>query len=361
MTPIFFPSTWIPKSDLGLLLACFKQVVLFQPARKLVPERFLRLEAAGRLDIRLPDEGSGEGADEKRVDDLPNLLGAYHAWADLHRGEHPAFYRFSELHSRDPDDASTAWIRSKIRGPEREKTGGKSRDGSEALLLRARLFLAIAQEYDQQDESLSGYLHAIDNMERRMLRDLSPDQPSSTAITAGTPLAAEVEAGRPMPAHRLEAWRRLYSHFRRAGNLPPQTSSPFFVTGDQEALRSVLDSADTAEVVCRIVRIPYAAEKKPFVETAVHQKICDVLNAAAQDDNFSAAPTISFSEKACSDRTGALIIYRGKGNLLPAAPPGSGSVPQPAERFPAGGNKPDTPSCTLLGHLLKNCTLDSPK
>ncbi len=352
MNPIFFPSTWIPESLRGLLFACFRQVTVLQPARKLVPEPFRRLEENGRLNICLPNDEADGGT----VEDLPNLLRDYHAWADLHQGERPAFHKFARLHASGPDDASTAWIRSKIRNPEGENTGEgiPAKDATDPLLM-SKLFLAIAQEYDLQDEALSRDLHTIEDMERALLRDLSPDQSSPAEISPPAHSPDRLTAGYPMPAQRLAAWQRLYAHCRQRENL--HVPAPLFITGDQETLHLVLDAVDTPEAVCRVVGIPPGGEDEPFVSTAVHQKIDEVLRAAVQGSRLSSASIISFSGNMTQpENSGTLTIHRIKGSPTPGEIPGPDRVMKTSFESPADDESP----FSLLGYI-ENCTLDSPK
>lgn len=363
MNPILFPCTWIPASVRGVLFSCFEQVTVFQPARGLVPETLLRLQREGRLDIRLPDEAPHDDAGEKTIDDLPNLLKEYHAWADIHGEEHPAFYKFARLYADKPDDVSTAWIRSRIRNPDGEKTGIQSPpdEGKTDPLLMARLFLAIAQEYDQQSESLARDLFTIDDMERNLLHELTPDEPP-TDLGARPPFPMKNKVGDPMPKQRLAAWRLIYAHLRKIKNLPPPTPSPLFITGDRETLDLVMEAAETPEMVCRIVGIPPGGVGKPFVGTAVHQRIEETLSTAAKGDSLSSPTTICFSEnEAFLGNTCNLIIYRTKGDPVSAVSSDREGVMKPVETMQADGEEPDTPPFAFLGHILENCSLDSPK
>lgn len=350
MNPILFPFTWMPESAGGVLLACFKQVTLLQPARKLVPEPLRRLERTGRLAICLPDENPDGKSDKEAIEDLPNLLRAYHEWADLHWGERSAFHKFAQYRSHGPDDASIAWIRAKIREPEgniQSHPGG----GAAHLLQTARLFLAIAQEYDQQHESLSTDLHTIYDMERNLLQDLAPDRSSSMDFTPAPPLPADIETGRPMPEQRLAAWRRLYTHCLGKGNILT-SQSRFFVTSDEEALHLVLGPVETPEVVCRIMGIPPGEEEKQFERSAVHQRIDETLDRAVRGGPLSSDSTIIFSEnKTCRENTASLTIYRVEGNPMTAALSGSQSVTQSAEINSADGERSDTMPCSLVGHI----------
>lgn len=347
-----------------MLFSCFEQVTVFQPARGLVPETLLRLQREGRLDIRLPDEAPDEDTGGKIIDDLPNLLKEYHAWADIHQEEHPAFYKFARLYADKPDDVSTAWIRSRIRNPDGEKTGTQSPpdDRETGPLLMARLFLAIAQEYDQQSESLAQDLFIIDDMERNLLRELAPDEPTPAYLGARPPFPAKTRAGDPMPAERLAAWRLLYAHLRKIRNLPPPAPSPLFITGDRETLDLVMEAADTPEMVCQIVGIPPGGVGKPFVGTAVHQRIEETVHTAAKGGSLSSTPTICFSENEASlGDTSKLIIYRTKRDPVSAAASDREGVMKPVETMRGDGEGTDTSAFSFLGHILVNCSLDSPK
>ena len=134
MKPIYFPYTTISEPVLGALLTCFKQVAVYQPSRDHVPESLRNWEAGGRLQIHLPDE------DEN--DPLPNLLKAYHEWAELHKGERPDFEKFRPPLTPYYDASSTSRIRSDIQKAAKGTETAPSREDKErSLLLRARLFL----------------------------------------------------------------------------------------------------------------------------------------------------------------------------------------------------------------------------
>jgi hypothetical protein len=224
MIPIFFPATWIPQPDRGLLLACFQQVTLLQPALELVPVALRLLQKSGRLNILLPDENTDEGA----APSLPNLLKAHHAWADLHQGEPPDFRKFAQLLPPDADDISTARIRDQIRNDQGETERDQESAPGPDPLLTARLFLAIDQDYQQQRESLSRDLDHIGAMEKSLFQDLSPDQPSTQFAPSGNPSRTRFETERLIPPERrLSAWRQLFAHCPEPALIPKRLHRPF--------------------------------------------------------------------------------------------------------------------------------------
>jgi hypothetical protein len=350
MNPIFFPSTWIPQADLDLLLACFRQVTLLQPARKLVPEAFSRLEEAGRLHIRLPEEETG--------DPLSDLLKDYHAWGDLHQGEPPDFRKFAQVVPAAPDDLSTEWIRNQIRHHEGDSTKRRSRNAAPNPILMARLFLAIAQEYDLQNESLSRDLDRISDMEKNMFRDLSPDEASPPSITAERPGRPRFETERLIPPEkRLAAWRLLFAHCHGPAAATKTSPSPFFVTNDQDSLRLVADSVGTPETVCRIEGILPTGKDTPFSATADHRRIDETLLSATRGGPLPSPPTFTFSNQSVGDgNTGSLVICRVRGN--PVAPPHCESADRPG--LPGTTEPGNENRFSLLGHFQRNCVLDSP-
>lgn len=351
MNPIFFPSTWIAKPTLEMLLACFKQVTVLQPARKLVPGDLHSLEESGRLEILLPDETSTE--------ELPDLVKAYHEWADLHRGEHPDFHRFAQLTAPVPEDASTEWIRARIKTPEGDAGSVQDTPGGNAPdpLLTARLFLAIAQEYDLHSESLSSDLDDIAAMEKNMFQSLSPDEPPRASITAGKPLPPGFGPGGAMPGRRLASWRRLYAGCRRGSTASPPPS-PLFVTDDPETLQLFLVRGAAPELVCRVVGIRPAGDESPFAATDAHRKIEETLRSAANGGPLSAPPEFVLGgQTSPGERIGTLTVYRLKGSPAMPGPPEQEASPE----APAAPEAAEEIPCSLLGHVERNCSLDSPK
>jgi hypothetical protein len=348
MTPVYFPSTWIPEKVRNALFACFKQVTLLQPSQLLAPEPLRSLEKKGRLRICLPDEIAGA----ESGDELPDLLNAYREWGNLHRGEDRAFHKFAGLLTPAPDDTSIARIRSEIRNATNNDAIGRNSDDDvgEDPLRTARLFLAIAQDFERQDESLSRDFDAIGNMERNLLKELTPDEPSSMLYSPNRVSPSGTGPVHSMSAHQLAAWRLLYAHCLECGHLTPQEPASLYISNDQEAIRLVLDCGETPEAVCRINGIPAMTEENPFVLSPLHQQLSETLRSAAHGHPLFSDRIFSFSDQEPGDcESFSAVFYRIKGNPLADARSKPENRPDPSAPYSEESER----FFTLVGHFEK--------
>lgn len=239
MIPIYFPFTRISESIQNALFACFDQIVVYSPHPELVPASHRDLATQNRLEIRLPKEEPG--------DKLPILLESYYAWAQLYQGDDFDFHKFSAHYPTPPQDPSSAEIRSQILKADQNASSRKEKPLDP--LLKARLFLAIAQRYDEAQESLSKDLSEISRMQQNLLRDLAPDREKTPAINSDAPISDSVEIFRPMAAERLTSWCRLYIHHRRQTEDREAQSPPLLVTSDPDAFDLIMGFGNSAEAV----------------------------------------------------------------------------------------------------------------
>jgi len=344
MKPIYFPGTWLSEPVQKVLFACFDQIVIYSPHSELVPETHRSLAAAGRLDIRHPKEKAG--------DELPTLLASYRAWAQLHGGERPDFHKFVAFHPALPRDPSSDEIRSQILG---ESRGDAPRKGHPAdPLLEARLFLAIAQQHDQQQAALANDLQKISDMQQDLLRRLSPEREETTPVKPKTPTPGSFEPPRPMAAERLAAWRLLHAHHRRqttGDEAPPPSRAPLLVTADPDVFQQLAGSGAAATVVCVISDIPLAGEEATAADSAGREEINRALSRAAEARPPSRAPNISLSEsRVPAENTASLTIYRMEEDVTETRPLCRNGFPVPHE---TGGGKCAQPHM-LLGVIAGN-------
>ncbi len=342
MKPIYFPSTWISEPIQSVLYACFDQVVLYSPHSELVPETHRDLAARERLEIRLLKEESG--------DNLPMLLESYHTWVQLHEGERPDFHKFSALYSAAPRDPSSREIRSQILNEGRGQEPRKNHAADP--LERARLFLAITQQYDQQQASLAKDLHKISDMQQDLLRQLAPEREETASVKPGTHPLESLEIFYPMATERLAAWRLLYRHHRRqteGDGPPPPSCPPLLVTADPDVFEHLKDSGVAAEAVCMISNIPFPGEE---TAAAGREEINEALCSAAEGRPLPNTLNISLSEnREHSKNTAALTIYRMKGDIAAARFPGRGDSTVPHETGCGNGEIPNTFIGCITGKL----------
>ena len=324
MTPIYFPYTWITEPVLRALTTCFRRVVVYQPCRSHIPETLRDWEKKGRLEIRLPE------AEDERM--LAPLLRDYHAWADLHRGDRLDLEKFLPPSAPYFDEASTSRIRQEIRaaaGSADDTDPAKNQERS--LLLRDRLFLILAQEYDQQDTALLTDLDRIERMEKALFRNLTPDGDDPLPMKPAAHPEGAVETGRPMLSERMAAWIRLHIRHQRTFGKAPE-AGPIFITSDMPALDLLMTRSDGPEIICRVSDIPFGhrentAGAASFIED-IFEKLQKTLGGPARPSDTE----ISFPQAGKPPgSTCTLTIYRVQGDAMARFVSGLKGFPRPSE------------------------------
>ncbi len=341
MKPIYFPFTTLSGPVLGALLTCFNRVAVYQPSRNHIPESIRNWETEGRLQVRLPDE------DEN--DPLPHLLKAYHAWAELHKGEQPDFEKFRPPLAPYTDTSATSRIRSDIRkAAEGTETAPSDEEKERSMLIRARLFLTVAQKHDQLQQTLREDLNRIGNMERDLFRDLLKDQEEPFPVDPPNRSAEAFEHNSYMSAARMAAWARLHVHHREkaaTGEAPD-----LLITSDRTALDQLLETADSADMICRVSGIPFGSVADPSGNVFFNEQRCEKLGKlAAESDRSGAWDTFLSDTGSEGADTGRLTIYRIKGDAV-------FSLLSKSEYYtkPSGMHKESADnSFTLAGSIIK--------
>jgi hypothetical protein len=255
MQPIYFPFTHISKPVVDALGFCFRQSIVYQPARFTVSENLQNWSQDGVLQIRIPFEG-----DEER---LAAILKDYREWAKLHhdsRGLQNAFTR--NLSETVPffDETSTSRIKADIKKGEQQNQLPREVDPT----FGARLFLAIAQEFDMETERLRQDLFSIKAIENNLLADLEGgDRPgdkfagknNNSVFNSGDDAAY-------MIPERFMAWFRIMQFDRELG----RDNYGLFVTSSRSALDYLLDSTSQTEKILTVDAIPVSAQKSAEIE-----------------------------------------------------------------------------------------------
>jgi hypothetical protein len=322
MKPIYFPFTYIPKTVVDALSLCFQQTVIYQPAHFTVSDSLHNWSREGELEIRIPVEG-----DEAR---LVEILKDYRQWAKLHldsRGLQNAFTR--KLFETVPffDETSTSRIKADIQKQEQEN----QRSGDVGPDIGARIFLAIAQEFDMEGDRLRDELSIIDAMEYNLMADLHGrrqhnDQPPARHNKR---LFSPGDAFEYMIPERFMAWYRIMQSDREL----ERDSSGLFVTSNQRALDYLLDGVSRTEKILTIDAIPVYAQRSAEID-AWRNHLRDQLQklpATALSKpavNVAAAPT----PENCT-LSASLTLYR-----VPGESPRSLFSRSTGQAFPPAGN-----------------------
>lgn len=263
MKPLYFPLTFISEPVLQALFACFRQVAVYQPSRKNIPESMLRLGDRGMLDLRVPTE-----ADEDKLDEL---LKAYKDWANLHQGGEIAFYKALEASVPFFDDTSTSQIRSNIRTTIREKSAGEEPDSeTEDPLFQARMFLQVAQETDMQKSGVIDDLLHLEEMEQKLFQELKGDTAFSHMVRSDEKRYRADDPGSFMTQERLSAWSYLmqYDLQHKDTEIPG-----FYLTTSQSVIEHILGRDTGIEVAYDFDEIPVPETRVETMEKWLDQMV----------------------------------------------------------------------------------------
>jgi hypothetical protein len=239
MKPIYFPFTYLPADVMGTLGVFFSQIAVYQPSDLPIPEEMAAWAQSGKLTVRIPlNAGSAN---------LAQAAKAYRVWAAQHQGSELAFFKTAKDAIPFYDESSVHEIRSEIRHKQDERNR-ITQPSSEAdgLLMQARLFLQMAQEFDAEQWAIRHSLNTQAAMERDMMKSL---QGETEAADPQAGPEATADSGRPgdyMIAARMAAWRSLM-------RFDPEVSG-IFVTDNQEALAALVDDRPEIVEVGRWVR-----------------------------------------------------------------------------------------------------------
>ncbi|MCP4693959.1 MAG: hypothetical protein GY859_38345 [Desulfobacterales bacterium] len=241
MTPIFFPYTYMPTGTAKMLGVLFKRVVLYLPGKAGTPEGVRRLVESGWLETRIPVE-TGE-------EELAGALKNYHAWADLHlggRGVDPALIKLQGERVPFFDDQRPARIKEDILGrPSSDPAAEKAGEEEDASLLKARMLLCMAQEFDVQCDEVNQRISSVEKMERDLLTSLKGGEEIFKPGSAGRAAAATVDSAGRMTGERLAAWGRIILEDPLLDDAGP---TPFFVTTSREAFETSVEAAAGVEL-----------------------------------------------------------------------------------------------------------------
>jgi len=257
--PVYFPFTYISKPVVDAFSRCFRQTVIYQPTSDSIPENIQRWEKNGLLELRIPLRG-----DEEK---LAAILKDYKDWARLHhdaRGLKNAFIRTRRETIPFFNETSASRIKELIKRGIQQRPSPAKADP----IFNARLFLAIAQEFDLENERLRRDFSSIAAMENSLLKNIRGQEGHAHPITEkiGDGPTKTDDSGAYMMAERFQAWFQLMYFDRERGG----DRSNLFVTSSRSALDHLLDSTGGAEKIFTIASL--SADQKSNGGLEVWQK-----------------------------------------------------------------------------------------
>jgi hypothetical protein len=265
--PIYFPFTYVPQWVAQALTTAFKQFCVYQPSGKSLPSDMQTWVDEGTMHVCVPV------TDEDK--NFAEVLRAFQRFAHLHAdGKNLKATAFWNRQDAVPffNDSSPSQI---IADLKKDHSGDARMDESEALL-RARVFLQFAHEYDRQHAELQQELDDTDRRSKDLLKDLSghkDDNFPSTRLTAGIKVD---EPGEYMAKDRLQAWTRLF--------LQKPADSGFLVTSSPALLNILRDDLPTAEKLFDAPSLPM----KVKTDDAWRETLLDQIKSLIHTDSPAA-------------------------------------------------------------------------
>ena len=251
MLPIVFPHTYLSQRVMQILTKVFDRIGVYLPSELQIPEQMQHWADSDMLELRIPAPG-----DEAR---LAEVLKAFRSWAAM-QSDGPGFDvdLLKAYHSQAPfiDAPFASQIRTDIG---RRMAPLSSKEGQKAeidRLLSARIFLSIAQQLDEQADTLDKDFAAVDARRQDMLRELQDGLPDSPANEPPIPVGSE-EPGVYMLTERMQAWAWLAAvDAAQSGSHVPA----LLVTAGREVLEWVIDRLPDDAIVDRSKLFSVSAE-----------------------------------------------------------------------------------------------------
>jgi hypothetical protein len=324
MTPIYFPHTYVTRSVMEDVQACFSPVVLYQPCAADIPPLLREWEKRGQVELRVPVPTEEEK--------LATLLTDFRNWAALHRDKRGIdLAYFKTRNDRWPffDETSSAWILADIKGKRLAET-----PPYETRLLTARLLLRIAQEMDVQNDSLVTDLQRADEMEQTLFRHLRGDEALPRQETGALRVAPGAGTDY-MLKERIGAWALLAA--ADAVQRGPEASG-IFVTTSRSATEVIIESGPGAVKVFEAAGMHVSSGQSEILDNwrrGLLERLTDLLYtepAAEAADNLT-WPPVPTVEGPAGGVTLRVHLFPGQlpgtllqGSFSPSGEPGTEAV-----------------------------------
>jgi hypothetical protein len=189
MKPLYAPFTYASPEVTEFIRHWAGPFLILQPVAGNAPDAVQEGEAAGAVEVLTPVEGGEE-----------RILAAvkkFRHWGELHQGQMDAFKAASASGFYNEDFA--AEIRSDI-------LRGGSRPSASEPVDAARMFLALAQEFDIEQKEVEDALQESEMRQKKLFSALRGEE------TTALPLSERRREGAvddPLAENRIPAWLRL--------------------------------------------------------------------------------------------------------------------------------------------------------
>lgn len=284
MNAIYFPFTCISKQHAEKLSAIFELLTVYLPSARSIPLKMETLSASGKLDIRIPVQK-----------DEDKLMAAYQEhieWGKTHRQNVKSYLKHRTEGPYLYDDSWSAQIRSDIQNISKTKT-------SPDTVFAARLFLLIAQQYDQHHLEMIQNVQSIANKEKSLFKNLKDDD-FQVIDDHCEPLSDSMpDLGLYMTQERLSSWCTL---MKQDDELP----SSILITSSPGVWEHLLDVSPEAEIVGQGFPVHYAES----TSSKQCQDLAELLSSLQTEEWSSSNHQRTWNRLIGQDDTGVRSEFR---------------------------------------------------
>lgn len=235
ITPVVFPFTFVDAKTAKLLLSCFERIRVYIPTDSAGEAFDPDVLDNGRIELRNPIPDSGHGVDR--------AFDEYRQWRRANMGTDISFLKSSVDQIPFFNESTISYLRQDIL----DADAGASDEPAD-MLLAARVFLRMTENYDRVQTEIEESLFSQDAKKLSMLAALRGEEDNSTREQSTSTRNALDEAGELMTTERLTAWSMLAAEDDRL--------SPVYVTPGRTVAKTVLDRFEDVAVTWKDIPVP---------------------------------------------------------------------------------------------------------
>lgn len=267
MDIIYFPFTFVSERECRLVSACFEQWSVWMPSAFRIPPHMQKLSDNNLLSIEFPFID--------KDDFMAPALNHLEKWADTHgHGHLRQSLSYGENQSKQTE-SSVYHILDAINAAVNEKRSGFAANGNNGeptaegkWVLQRRIFLQIAQAFDQHEQAIRNDMDMVTSLEHRFQEILHATQSQGIRGPRDSN-TRQVNAKRDhgdrsyMLSERLEAWLCFLA---APGFKLSQNKSRIYVTASRAIEKLLVDALPELSRVIKINHIPvsYGVDKDGY-------------------------------------------------------------------------------------------------
>lgn len=220
----YMPFSYIEDNIIKKITTVVGPVSVYGPASEAVPRHMQTWVENGSLQWRFPQQVNGR--------ELVASMQEFKSWATLHQGKLSDMVAYFKSQGEAPpfvDETDPTQIGHQIR-----QYGKIIRTSGTDPVFQAALFMAMAQEYDEQFAAVDQQIDSVRSLEKAMLSQLRGPTNNGAELDAFLPPSPESESkkvidrGSHMTAKRVQSWAILVQQEHPEFRLYATTSSAVF-------------------------------------------------------------------------------------------------------------------------------------